>query len=112
MGEQPQLNGIDPGLDYTPAAAVNVESAMETLRIDGKDPGVNQEVPESEGSNPLSRWLAARPDEIGSFTMQDAMSSDSIDVDWMLYQAVSKNVMTEEEVEAFQAWVRSASQHG
>ena len=104
VGEQPQLNGIDPGLDYTPPAVVSVESAMETLRIDGKDPGVNQEVPESGGSDPLSRWLAARPDEIGFFTVQDAMSSDSIDVDWMLYQAVSKNVMTEEEAEAFQAW--------
>ena len=104
VGEQPQLNGIDPGLDYTPPAVVNVESAMETLRIDDKDPGVNQEVPESGGSDPLSRWLVARPDEIGSFTVQDAMSSDSIDVDWMLYQAVSKNVMTEEEAEAFQAW--------
>ena len=104
VGEQPQLNGIDPGLDYTPPAVVNVEPAMETLRIDGKDPGVNQEVPESGGSDPLSRWLAARPDELGSFTVQDAMSSDSIDVDWMLYQAVSKNVMTEEEAEAFQAW--------
>ena len=32
------------------------------------------------------------------------MAADSLDVEWMLYQAAAKNVMTESEADASHAW--------
>ena len=66
------------------------------------EPGVGQVVPESSGA--LSRWLADRPDEMGPFSIQDAIAADSLDVEWMLYQAVEKDVMTDSEADDFRAW--------
>ena len=41
---------------------------------------------------------------MGPFSIPDAMAADSLDVEWMLYQAVRKDVMTESEADVFRAW--------
>lgn len=110
---QPDLT--DPGLyanPPTPGAAIAEpqepkpfiapEAALPEPPQDGQDPGVNQIVP--EGSGALQQWLADRPDEMGPFSVKDAMAADSLDVEWMLYQAVEKDVMTEVEANAFRSW--------
>ena len=106
VGESVQLEGMDPGLDAKPPAA-KVEPpavAVGSAPGDGADPGNGQEIPYSGGSASLSSWLAARPDEMGPFTTQDVLAADELDVEWMLYQAVHKDVMTEQEAEAFRTW--------
>jgi hypothetical protein len=106
VGESVQLEGVDPGLDAKPPAA-KVEPpsvAVGSAPGDGVDPGNGQEIPDSVGSASLSSWLAARPDEMGPFTTQDVLAADELDVEWMLYQAVHKDVMTEQEAEAFRTW--------
>ncbi len=110
---QPDLT--DPGLyanPPVPGAAiaeppepkpfVAPEAALHEPPQDGQDPGVNQVVP--EGSGALAAWLADRPDEMGPFSVKDAMAADSLDVEWMLYQAVEKDVLTEVEADAFRSW--------
>ena len=110
---QPDLT--DPGLYANPPAPgaaiaeprqpqpfIAPEAALPEPPRPGPDPGVNQVVP--EGSGALARWLADRPDEMGPFSIQDAMAADSLDVEWMLYQAVAKDVMTENEADAFRSW--------
>ena len=105
----------DPGLyanPPTPGGAVSEpqepkpfiapEAALPEPPQDGQDPGVNQIVP--EGSGALQQWLADRPDEMGPFSVKDAMAADSLDVEWMLYQAVEKDVMTEVEANVFRSW--------
>ena len=89
-------NPVDPPRPALPAAAV-----AEPAQPD-PDPGVNQVVP--EGSSPLSSWLADRPEEMGPFSIQDAMAADELDVEWMLYQAVEKDVMTEGAADDFRIW--------
>ena len=112
---QAQLDLTDPGLyvDAQPPSAVVAEpgnrsqpplpvaAVAEPVQPDS-DPGVDQVVP--EGSGALSRWLADRPDEMGPFSTQDAMAADELDVEWMLYQAVAKDVMTEGEADDFRVW--------
>ena len=66
--------------------------------------GAGQVVSETGGSDALSDWLANQPDAMGPFTVQDAMTADSQTVDWMLYQAVHKDVMTQDEADIFQDW--------
>jgi hypothetical protein len=107
VGESVQLEGIDPGLDAKPPTADKVEPpavVIETEPGDGADPGAGQEIPDVEGSGSLSRWLADSPDEMGPFSTQDVLAADEIDVEWILYQAVAKDVMTEAEADDFRAW--------
>ena len=107
VGESVQLEGVDPGLDAKPAAAAKVEPpavAVGSAPGNGADPGNGQQRPDLGGSASLSSWLAARPDEMGPFTTQDVLAADELDVEWMLYQAVHKDVMTEQEAEAFRTW--------
>ena len=49
-------------------------------------------------------WLADRPANMGSFSTQDAIIATELDVEWMLYQAVEKGEMTEDEADAFRTW--------
>ena len=113
--ESVALNGVDPGLEARPPVAEKVEplaadveavpeAAIETAPGDGADPGAGQEVEGTGGTGALSRWLSSQPDEMGPFTTQDAMKADEIDVEWLLYQAVQKDTMTEQEAEDFRAW--------
>ena len=78
------------------------EAALPEPPQDGQDPGVDQVAP--EGSGALAAWLADRPDEMGPFSTQDVLQADSLDVEWMLYQAVEKNEMTEAEADDFRTW--------
>ena len=107
VGESVQLNGIDPGLDARPPVAEKVEPPAVVVESEpggGADPGAGQEIEGSEGSGSLSRWLANQPNEMGPFSTLDAMKADELDVEWILYQAVHKDVMTEAEADAFRAW--------
>jgi hypothetical protein len=110
---QPDLT--DPGLyadppvpaasisdPHEPRLIVAPEAAVPEPPVDGQDPGVNQVVP--KGSGALARWLANRPAEMGPFSTQDAMAATQLDLDWMLYQAVEKDIMTQNEADAFRAW--------
>ena len=110
---QPDLT--DPGLYANPSAPADGIAEPREPRLpaapqavappppqDGQDPGTDQVVP--EGSGALARWLAARPDEMGPFSIGDAMAADELDVEWMLYQAVEKDVMTDGEADDFRSW--------
>ncbi len=110
---QPDLT--DPGLYADPSAPADAMAEPRGPRVpaaphavapslpqDGQDPNADQVVP--EGSGALSQWLANRPEEMGPFSTQDVLAADSIDVEWMLYQAVEKDVMTEGEADDFRTW--------
>ena len=109
---QPDLT--DPGLYAAPRIAAPVAGPQEPKPIivppasaleppaTGQDPGINQVVP--EGSSTLSEWLSDRPDEMGPLTVQDAMALDDASVSWVLYQAVYKDLMTQDEADAFYEW--------
>ena len=110
---QPDLT--DPGLyadPPVPAASISdphesrlivaPEAAVPEPPVDGQDPGVNQVVP--KGSGALARWLANRPDEMGPFSIQDAIAATQLDVDWMLCEAVQAGTMNQGEADAFQDW--------
>ena len=100
LSEQLPLDGTEPSLSDAPPAPVAKTEPPQA----GPDPGVNQVVPESGGSDPLAQWLANHPEAMGPFTAEDAMSADPESVSWILYQAVYKDVMTGAEAEAFQDW--------
>ena len=90
--------GDSPPFHQSPTTAATTT----TLPEDVTDPGVNQVTP--QGADALAHWLEDRPEVTGPFTVAEAMSADSQTVDWMLYQAVYKRVMTPEEAETFRAW--------
>ncbi len=105
--ESGRFDGVDPGLEARPPVAEPVEPpavVVEQLPSDGTDPGAGQEVEGSGNSGALSKWLSDRPDGMEHFSTLDAMKADEIDVEWMLYQAVHKNTMTEEAADSFRAW--------
>ncbi len=107
VADSAALDGVDPGLNARPPVVEKVEppaAAVEPAPGDGVDPGAGQEIEGSGSSSALSQWLADRPDEMGTISIQDAMKADEIDVEWLLYQAVYKDTMTEEEAEDFRAW--------
>ena len=98
LAQQSVTNGIDPGLAaHLPAAE---------LEPPQNEPGssVNQVVPESGGSDALAQWLAEQPETMGFITEEDAVTADPGTMDWLLYQAVYKGVLTQEEADAVQAW--------
>ena len=110
---QPDLT--DPGLyanPPTPGSAIAEPeepnpfiapaAALPESPRDGQDPGTGQVVP--EGSSTLFEWLSDRPDEMGPLTVQDAMALDDASVSWVLYQAVYKDLMTQDEADAFYEW--------
>ncbi len=105
--ESAQFDGVDPGLNANPPVAERVEPPAVVIAPepgDGTDPGAGQEIEGSGGSKTLSQWLADRPDEMGLFSIQDALAADEIDVEWLLYQAVHKDMLTEQEADDFRAW--------
>ena len=107
VAESVELNGVDPGLGAKPPIVERVEPPAVVVEPEpggGVDPGDGQEIEGSGGTGALAQWLADRPDEMGSISIQDAMKADEIDVEWLLYQAVYKDAMTEEEAEDFRAW--------
>ena len=55
---------------------------------------------------PLLYLAGSRPDPTRwvRSPRRDVLAADELDVEWMLYQAVHKDVMTEQEAEAFRTW--------
>lgn len=90
------MEETDPGLTAEHLALVEQDTAGET------EPG--QVVPEPEVSDALAQWLAEQPEEMGFITQEDAITSDPDTMDWLLYQAVYKNVLTQVEADAVQDW--------
>ena len=66
--------------------------------------GADQVVPDPPLSHTLQGWLDDQPDVLGPYTVEDAMAASYRDVDWMLYEMVHKDVMTQAEADVFQAW--------
>ena len=110
---QPDLT--DPGLYANPSAPADAIAEPQEPRMpaapqavappppqDGQEPGTDQVVP--AGSGALASWLADRPANMGSFSTQDAIIATDLDVEWMLYQAVEKDVMTDGEADDFRVW--------
>lgn len=107
VADSAALDGVDPGLEARPPVVEKVvppAAVVEPEPVDGVDPGAGQEIEGSGGSGALSRWLADQPEEMGPISIQDAMKADEIDIEWLLYQAVYKDTMTEEEAEDFRDW--------
>ena len=111
--EQLQPDLTDPGLyadPPAPAAAISepngpsLPPAPEPAVAEPNHPdaGVNQVVP--KGSGALADWMADRPDEMGPFGSLEILAADDLDVEWMLYQAVEKDVMTQAAADVFRTW--------
>ena len=110
--EQVQPDLTDPGLYAEPgppsavmpepAAPAGPETAISEPTKPDRDPGAGQVIPQE--SSALKAWLADQPEELGPFTTQDAMAATQLDVDWVLYQAMEKGLMTQDEADAFQTW--------
>ena len=102
LSEQLPIDATDPGLPVDlPAPPAQAQPQPPQ---DEPGSGVSQVTSESDGSDALAQWLADRPEALGPFTVAEAMTADSQTVDWLLYQAVYKQVMTEAEAETFLAW--------
>ncbi len=110
---QPDLT--DPGLYANPSAPADAIAEPQEPRMpaapqavapppppNGQEPGTDQVVP--AGSGALASWLADRPANMGSFSTQDAIIATDLDVEWMLHQAVEKDVMTDGEADDFRVW--------
>ena len=91
---------IDPGLTAEYRALV----AQDASQQNGPGTGANQIVPEPQVSDALAEWLAEQPEKMGFITEEDAITSDPQTMDWLLYQAVYKDVLSQEEADAIQAW--------
>lgn len=98
--EQSVIDATDPGL----AADTPVSAAKPQPPQGEPEAGVNQVAPDTGGSDALEQWLSNHPEKMGPFTLEKAMVADSLTVDWLLYQAVHKDVMSQEEADTFQNW--------
>ena len=66
--------------------------------------GADQAVPAPPLSHALQEWLDDQPDVLGPYTVEDTMAASYRDVDWMLYEMVHKDVMTQAEADTFMDW--------
>ena len=90
----------DPGLTGEYRALVPQDAADQ----DGPGAAPGQVVPEPQVSDALAQWLDEQPEQMGFITREDAITSDPDTMDWLLYQAVHKDVLTQEEANAIQTW--------
>ena len=113
--EQVQPDLTDPGLyaepgppsavmpePSEPAAVPGFEKALAEPTEPDYDPGAGQVIPPASQS--LQAWLADLPEEMGPLSARDALALDDASVSWALYQAVYKDVMTQEEADDFMDW--------
>ena len=96
-GDQLPLDGTDPGFATDPPAL----AAKAEAPLTEPGPGSGQVAPDSDA---LTRWLAEQPETMGFITEEDAITADPDTMDWLLYQAVYKGVLTQEEADAVQNW--------
>ena len=97
---QSVMDATDPGLTAEYQARVAQDAAPQPK----PDAGAEQVVPEPQASEALIQWLDDRPEQMGFITQEDAITADPATMDWLLYQAVYKSVLTQEEADAVQAW--------
>ena len=97
--EQVPLGGTDPGFATDPPALA--AKAEPEPPLTEPDPGAGQVAPDSDA---LTQWLADQPETMGFITEEDAITADPDTMDWLLYQAVYKGVLTQEEADAVQNW--------
>ncbi len=90
----------DPGLSEEHRALVAQEAAQQ----DGPVAAPGQVVLEPQVSDALAQWLDEQPEQMGFITREDAITSDPDTMDWLLYQAVYKDVLTQEHADAVQDW--------
>lgn len=90
--------------DETEPHGIAEPAPAEKTEMPQTDPGSGLNQVASGDSDALTVWLAAQPEVMGPFTVEQAMEADSETVSWILYQAVHKQVMTSEEAETFLAW--------
>ena len=101
LPSQPLTNHeTDPGLTAEYRALVAQDAAGQ----DGSGVAPGQVVPGTGSSDALTEWLDEQPDKMGFITQEDALTADADTMDWLLYQAVYKEVLTQEEADAVQAW--------
>lgn len=99
-GEKSVTGDMDPGLaSNQPAAVANLQPPETAPKPDSE-----QVVPNSHGSDALTIWLAEQPEAMGFITQEDVMTSDPQTMDWLLYQAVHKGVLTQAEADKIQEW--------
>ena len=100
-GEQSFMDATDPGraADLPVTADAKPEPPQ-------NEPGsdVNQVAPDAANSDAFEQWLAEQPEKMGFITQEDAITADAATMDWLLYQAVYKGVLTQEEADAVQSW--------
>ena len=94
------VDASDPGLA---ADLLAVEAKAEPPHNEPVS-GVNQVAPDTGSSDALAQWLADQPETMGFITQEDAITSDPQTMDWLLYQAVHKDVLTQGEADAIQEW--------
>ncbi len=90
----------DPGLTSEYLALVAQDSAGQAEPSTSTD----QVVPNTDSTEALAQWLDEQPEKMGFITLEDALTADADTMDWLLYQAVYKNVLTQEEADVVQAW--------
>ena len=95
--EQLMLDGTDPGFATDPPAL----AAKAEIPLTEPGTGAGQVAPDSDA---LTQWLAEQPETMGFITEEDAITADSDTMNWLLYQAVYKGVLTQEEADAVQNW--------
>ena len=95
--DQLPLDGTDPGFATDPPSL----AAKAETPLTEPDSGAGQVTPDSDA---LTRWLAEQPDSMGFITEEDAITADPDTMNWLLYQAVHKGVLTEEDADAVHTW--------
>ena len=90
----------DPGLTAEYRALV----AQDAAKQGGPGAVPGQVVPVTGNSEALAQWLDEQPEKMGFITREDALTADVDTMDWLLYQAVYKDVLTQEDADAVQAW--------
>ncbi len=100
LSQQSVTDAMDPGLVADLPAAVADAKTPEIAPVTGTE----QVAPNPGGSDALKQWLSQKPETMGYITEDDAISADPDAMDWLLYQAVYKSVLTQNEADAVQAW--------
>ena len=90
----------DPGLTAEYRALV----AQDAAKQDGSGAAPGQVVPVTGNSEALVQWLDEQPEQMGFITQEDALTADADTMDWLLYQAVYKGVLSQGEADAIQSW--------
>ena len=104
IGQLPSEPLTNHETDLGLTAEYRALAAQDEAEQNDRGTGVSQVVPDTDCSDALALWLADQPEQMGFITREDALTADADTMDWLLYQAVYKDVLTQEEADAIQAW--------